>query len=218
MADLKIGTCSWNYDSWVDIVYSKKQAASVLYLPEYSKHFSTAEIDSWFYGTPKKEDVQSYKESVPEDFSFTCKVPMSISLTHKRQFKKGVPLEPNPDFLSVEKFLKFLEAVEPLSSNIDAFMFEFEYLNKSKMTSCAAFIEHLDSFFHPCRGTCPLQLRPGIAPICLNLISIFSATRASIMYFLRKFICHRSAVFTVSFRISLPGKRLFVSSGATAEK
>ena len=39
------GTCSWNYDSWVGLVYSRPRRTAAEYLPEYAEHFPTAEID-----------------------------------------------------------------------------------------------------------------------------------------------------------------------------
>ncbi|MGD9202119.1 MAG: DUF72 domain-containing protein [Chitinispirillia bacterium] len=60
MDSLKIGTCSWNYPSWVGLVYSKKCALSSMYLNEYAEVFRTVEIDSWFYKLPNKKDVSDY--------------------------------------------------------------------------------------------------------------------------------------------------------------
>ena len=47
MAEVRIGTCSWKYDSWRGIVYP--EAGDFDYLQEYAKHFSTVEIDQWFW-------------------------------------------------------------------------------------------------------------------------------------------------------------------------
>ncbi len=46
MSQLRIGTCSWKYDSWRGLVYSNEP--KINYLKEYSKHFNTVEIDQWF--------------------------------------------------------------------------------------------------------------------------------------------------------------------------
>lgn len=54
---IKIGTCSWNYDSWSGLVYTKKSANAAGYLAEYSSHFATVEIDSWFYKIPLRREV-----------------------------------------------------------------------------------------------------------------------------------------------------------------
>ena len=51
---LRIGTCSWKYDSWKGIVYPDKE--EINFLEEYSKHFNTVEVDQWFWSLfePKK--------------------------------------------------------------------------------------------------------------------------------------------------------------------
>lgn len=144
--NIKFGTCSWNYDSWVGLVYPTKMDRAVQYLPYYSQEFPTAEIDSWFYRIPSETDVREYKDAVPSDFRFTCKVPRQISLTHHRQRKKNQPLQKNRDFLSVSVFEEFVFLVEPLVDQIDALMFEFEYLNKQKMESVDQFVELFSEF------------------------------------------------------------------------
>lgn len=143
---LRFGTCSWNYDSWVDIVYDHKAPTAAQYLEQYSKMFTTVEIDSWFYRTPSRKDVLDYKKYVPETFKFTCKVPQNITLTHFRQKSKSDPLVPNPDFLSVELFKHFLDVIEPLADKLAVIMFEFEYLNKEKMASPEMFIQRVGEF------------------------------------------------------------------------
>ena len=85
---LRIGTCSWKYESWEGIVYSNKNSRN--YLKEYSQKFNTVEIDQWFWSLfppakvvlPQKNVVEDYKKFVPDDFLFTIKVPNSITLTH----------------------------------------------------------------------------------------------------------------------------------------
>ena len=47
MNNLKIGTCSWKYDSWKGIVYP--EFGDFNYLEEYSKKYNTVEIDQWFW-------------------------------------------------------------------------------------------------------------------------------------------------------------------------
>ena len=88
MAELKIGTCSWKYDSWKEIIYTDKSEQN--YLEEYSRHFNTVEIDQWFWSLltqnkvllPNEKDVKLYAESVSDDFKFTIKIPNSVTLTH----------------------------------------------------------------------------------------------------------------------------------------
>ncbi len=47
---LRIGTCSWKYDSWKSLLYDPdKRYRADDYLPDYARHFTTAEIDQWFW-------------------------------------------------------------------------------------------------------------------------------------------------------------------------
>jgi len=136
---IHIGTCSWKYDSWTEIVYSKPKPLN--YLQEYSRRYSTVEVDQWFWSLfsgdkaamPKPSVVKEYSESVPDDFIFGIKVPNSITLTHHYKKGKTDPLILNPHYLSVSLMRKFMESLEPITKNIGPLMFQFEYLNKQKM-------------------------------------------------------------------------------------
>jgi uncharacterized protein YecE (DUF72 family) len=107
-------------------VYTHACKKSADYLAEYSKHYRTAEIDSWFYRIPSKKDVADYQRAVDSDFRFTCKVPQEITLTHQRAKSEDGTLVPNKQFLSVDQFKVFLDTIEILLPQIDAIMFEFE--------------------------------------------------------------------------------------------
>jgi uncharacterized protein YecE (DUF72 family) len=149
---LRIGTCSWKYESWQGLVYS--QDNGINYLREYSRHFSTVEVDQWFWSLfkgdtavlPKAEVVKEYAQSVPPGFVFSIKVPNSITLTHHYDKKKSGSLEANRHFLSTELMGKFLLALEPLGNHIGPLMFQFEYLNKNKMASLKNFMEMFEVF------------------------------------------------------------------------
>jgi uncharacterized protein YecE (DUF72 family) len=142
---LRIGTCSWKYDSWKRIVYSESKSKN--YLKEYSQKFNTVEIDQWFWSLfspakavlPQKKIAEEYKKSVPDDFLFTIKVPNSITLTHFYKDSKEDTLKPNPFFLSIELFNVFLNAIEPIKKQTGCLIFQFEYLNKQKMKSLSEF-------------------------------------------------------------------------------
>lgn len=145
LSSIRIGTCSWNYVSWVGLVYSRPSRTATGYLGEYSKRFRTAEVDSFFYRLPDSRDVLSYLEQVDGDFSFTLKVTEDLSLTHKRN-RGSKELVPNPHFLSSELLAEYLHRVAPLLPQTQAVMLEFEYLNKDKMRDVGAFMGALDPF------------------------------------------------------------------------
>jgi len=152
MAHLRIGTCSWKYPSWEGLVYSAPKGID--YLREYAIHYNTVEIDQWFWslfaetsiGLPKPADVLAYRESVPDAFVFSVKVPNSVTLTHFYKNRKSDPLVPNAYFLSPALLQKFLSQLDPLRDVLGPVMFQFEYLNRQKMQSQKRFQELFDRF------------------------------------------------------------------------
>ena len=156
---LRIGTCSWKYDSWKELIYDPdKRYSPDDYLPDYANYLRTVEIDQWFWSLfatsarlPDPGVVRRYAESVPDDFRFTVKAPNAITLTHyyARQPKGSEHLanEPNPHVLSLDLLQRFLEILEPMHNKLGPVMFQFEYLNKKKMPSLGAFIDRLGAFF-----------------------------------------------------------------------
>ena len=134
------------------MVYSAPRGIN--YLEEYAKKYETVEIDQWFWSLfddedirlPRKSDVQDYRDSVPDDFRFTIKVPNSITLTHYYKAKKTDPLVANPYFLSLSLLEDFLSRLEPLQDVTGALIFQFEYLNRDKMESQEKFLELVNEF------------------------------------------------------------------------
>ncbi len=137
-----IGTCSWNYDSWLGLVYSRASRTAAGYLPEYSARYRTVEIDSWFYKIPTSVEVRDYMAGVDPGFIFTCKAPQDLTLTQTRE----KPPRENPAFLSPELFAVFHDRISPMKEQIGAIMLEFEYLNRAKMPGQEAFMERLERF------------------------------------------------------------------------
>ena len=149
---LHIGTCSWKYDSWEGLVYSSRKPAN--HLREYSRSYDTVEVDQWFWSLfpgnkvvlPKPEVVREYAESVPEHFTFGVKIPNSITLTHHYQKGKPGELQENPWFLSEDLFSRFMESLEPLHPNLGPLIFQFEYLNRRKMSGAGEFFDRFGKF------------------------------------------------------------------------
>ena len=156
---LRVGTCSWKYDSWKGLVYEPGRTYKPDdYLPDYARLFRTVEVDQWFWGLfpagvklPDARTVRAYAQSVPDDFTFTVKAPNALTLTHyyARQSKRYEEYadRPNEHFLSADLLGRFLEALAHLGPKLGPIMFQFEYLNKVKMPSRGAFLEKLHEFF-----------------------------------------------------------------------
>lgn len=151
---VRYGTCSWNYDSWVGLVYPEKKNTAAAYLADYARRYRTGEIDSWFYKVPSPLEVAEYGAAVDEDFVFTCKAPQDLTLTHSRR----TPPEPNPAFLSPELYSIFLERIAPLGKRIGVVMLEFEYLNRNKMSGRGEFMDRLGSFAASIPRNIPLAI------------------------------------------------------------
>src|SRR5512139_1419456 len=87
---LRLGTCSWKYDSWKGLIYEPgKTYRADDYLADYARHLGSVEIDQWFWSLfpgglrlPDPAVVKRYAESVPDDFVFTVKAPNALTLTH----------------------------------------------------------------------------------------------------------------------------------------
>ncbi len=149
---IRVGTCSWKFPSWNGIVYDPDESRR--YLAQYCRKYSTVEIDQWFWSLfagsppqlPRIETVAEYLADTPDDFTFSIKVPNSITLTHFYRKRRSEPIEPNPHFLDSALFTRFLERIHPLRDRTVSLMFQFEYLNKRKMTGLEQFVALLEGF------------------------------------------------------------------------
>jgi uncharacterized protein YecE (DUF72 family) len=155
---LRIGTCSWKYESWKGLYYEPgKKYRPLDYLPDYAQHLDTVEVDQWFWSLfpggvklPELRTVKAYAESVPDDFIFTVKAPNSLTLTHfyTKQPVKHAEFagKPNPQFLDNDLLERFLETLAPMGQKLGPIMFQFEYLNRKKMPSKEVFFERFQEF------------------------------------------------------------------------
>ncbi|MFQ3620442.1 MAG: DUF72 domain-containing protein [Spirochaetales bacterium] len=162
-APILLGTCSWNYESWVGLVYTSPKRRAVEYLAEYAEKYPTAEIDSWYYKIPTPSEAKQYAEVTPPGFLFTCKVVQDITVPFLREQGKlktrnksdRRSLQANPSFLSVDAFHRYCEGIQPLLPKLALIMLEFEYLNREKMESLGRFLDLLGAFLgkinRPCR-------------------------------------------------------------------
>src|ERR671913_181696 len=79
--DLYLGTSGWSYGDWEGTLYPEA-LPSASRLAEYVKQYATVEIDSTFYGTPRRSTVQNWREVAPDGFLFAAKFPQEV--THER--------------------------------------------------------------------------------------------------------------------------------------
>ncbi len=79
---LLLGTQGFAFDGWVGSFYPPGTSKSA-YLEEYARHFATVEIDATFYGTPRAQVVEGWRERTPDGFRFAAKFPKLI--THEKK-------------------------------------------------------------------------------------------------------------------------------------
>lgn len=97
---LYIGTSGWSYADWAGSLYPEGLPAAAR-LAEYANHYATVEIDSTFYGTPRRSTVERWREIVPEGFLFSAKFPQEI--THEKNLVGSE--EPAHTFIQTMSFL-----------------------------------------------------------------------------------------------------------------
>lgn len=159
-SSIHFGTCSWNYNSWIGLVYSGKCNRAADYLYEYAQKYDTVEVDSWFYKIPNPYEAGEYLAASGDKLTFSCKLFNGITLTHYRSKTGNRSLEKNDDFLSVDLFKRFVDSIWEMHSRtrLVSIEMEFEYLNRQKMPSLDAFLKHLDTFFESIEHDVPLAV------------------------------------------------------------
>jgi uncharacterized protein YecE (DUF72 family) len=105
-----LGTQGWSYKDWLGTFYPQGTKASE-YLAHYSGIFEAVELDTTFYGIPSTSKVDTWRDSTPEGFQFTAKVPRSI--THDRHLLE-----------SEEELGAFLQAMRRLGPKLGAILIQ----------------------------------------------------------------------------------------------
>ncbi len=96
MGEVRIGTSGWNYPSgkgtWNGLFYPKtrsKKAGTDQFdeLRFYAEHFNTVEVNSTFYGQPRREVTRGWAQRTPAQFDFSLKLYQKF--THPKMFKQA---------------------------------------------------------------------------------------------------------------------------------
>lgn len=81
---LWLGTQGFAFDDWVGPFYPPGTPKTA-YLETYARAFSTVEIDSTFYATPRASVVEGWAQRTPDGFRFSAKFPKLI--THDKKLE-----------------------------------------------------------------------------------------------------------------------------------
>ncbi|MDZ4860720.1 MAG: DUF72 domain-containing protein [Candidatus Hydrogenedentes bacterium] len=131
VAPIRLGTCSWSYREWIGKVYTTKEPTE--FIREYAKRFNAVEIDSTFYGIPRIETIQGWRDRASEGFLFAAKAPQTI--THAKFL------------IDCEKDInEFLAAMQHLGDHLGPILFQFPYFAKAKNVSAQMFMDRLGPF------------------------------------------------------------------------
>ena len=92
---LYLGTSGWSYADWEGTLYPQGLPAASR-LAEYAKHYATVEIDSTFYGTPRRSTAEKWREIVPEGFRFAAKFPQEFCTLLARAYSSSTVSSGSP--------------------------------------------------------------------------------------------------------------------------
>ena len=81
---IHLGTSGWHYRHWIGRFYPTGLRSDD-WLAHYARHFSCVEINNSFYRLPSVENVDTWLQQAPVDFSFTLKA--SRYITHMKKLK-----------------------------------------------------------------------------------------------------------------------------------
>ena len=105
-----IGTSGWTYPHWQKAFFPDN-LPSAERLHFYAKHFNSVEVNTTFYGTPKRSTVLAWHEAVPSGFRFAIKA--SRFITHNKKL-----LHPR------KSSIKLFRAIEPIAEQVAAVLFQ----------------------------------------------------------------------------------------------
>ncbi|KTD23798.1 Protein of uncharacterised function DUF72 [Legionella lansingensis] len=105
-----IGTSGWSFKGWIGDFYPDKIIAREM-LGHYANFFETVELNTSFYGTPRKKTIESWYEATPDNFIFSCKA--SRYITHLKRLKN-----------TKESLTYLLKALEPFGKKLGPILFQ----------------------------------------------------------------------------------------------
>jgi uncharacterized protein YecE (DUF72 family) len=132
-SNLRIGTSGWNYPSgkgtWTGIFYppTRRRPKGFDELAFYAEHFDTVEVNSTFYGQPRREVTRAWADRTPANFEFSVKLYQKF--THPGMFKarvaRGLPADARDDAGAIDSLARptaadldeFRRGIDPLASS-----------------------------------------------------------------------------------------------------
>jgi uncharacterized protein YecE (DUF72 family) len=131
VGDLRIGTSGWNYPqgrgTWNGVFYppTRRRPKGFDELRYYAEHFDTVEVNSTFYGQPRRDVTSRWADRTPANFEFSVKLYQKF--THPRMFEEALRKSlrvPSIDAASMKELARpnaadldeFRRGIEPLAN------------------------------------------------------------------------------------------------------
>ena len=163
-----LGTMGFSYKDWSGPFYPPEMPAHK-YLKFYGRIFNAVEIDSTFYGTPRRETVLRWKSITPDHFRFCLKTPREI--THDLMLAGPQALD---------SMLAFLESAGLLDEKLGVILLQFSPSFKiDRLQSLAAFLGKLPGMY---RYAVEFRHRSWYQPDTTTTLSQFGIGWASTEY------------------------------------
>lgn len=129
---LLVGSCSFTAEGWEKSFYPPGLKKNE-YLGFYAEEFKSVEVDATFYRIPSEKTVRGWFAQTPENFTFACKVPQTI--THEKCL------------IDCDGELRaFVNAMSVLQHKLGPMLFQFPYFSKKVFPKPAEFLQRLRGF------------------------------------------------------------------------
>jgi uncharacterized protein YecE (DUF72 family) len=158
---LRLGTSSWSYPGWANLVWDGEYAETVLSkngLAALAQHplFRTVSLDRNFYRALTASQYARYAAMVPGDFRFVVKAPSLVTDATVRD-ESGRGTQVNPVFLNSEIAIQeFVQpALEGLGDRIGALVFQLSPIPSQLLADQPALLARIGEM---------LESLPGLKP------------------------------------------------------
>jgi uncharacterized protein YecE (DUF72 family) len=154
-ATLRMGTSSWAYTGWADLVYAREypqQRLSREGLAAYAAHplFKAVGVDRSYYAPPSADEFAAYAAAVPPDFRFLVKAHEACTIAvYPRHARYGALRgQPNPRFLDVTYASEEVVAptVAGLGERLGPILFQFSPTDVDALGGSRWFAERVHRF------------------------------------------------------------------------
>lgn len=138
-----IGLTQWQHSAWQETVLTRGRHQHIL--NAYSRHFSSVEGNSTFYGLPKADTVKQWKKEAADHFHFCFKFPQLV--THERQLQH-----------SLAETTEFLNRISILESKLGLLCIQlpesFSYQNLDSLSDFLKTLPHSFEYAVEVRNLC----------------------------------------------------------------